>query len=90
VLEFASGSGMHINFFASYFKELQFHPSDKSDETFENIQILIAEQNNANVAAPIKLDLTLAETWPEAENIFLMQYFVSIFFRWPPPPLRMA
>lgn len=68
ILEFASGSGMHINYFAPYFKNLHFHPSDMSDETFSNIQHLTDEMGNDNVAPPIKLDLTLPETWVEANS----------------------
>jgi cyclopropane fatty-acyl-phospholipid synthase-like methyltransferase len=75
VLEFASGSGMHINFFAPHFKHLQFHPSDKEEETFASIKKLQAEANNPNVADPIKLDLILPETWPNPKK----QLFDAIF-----------
>ncbi|MGR9106932.1 MAG: DUF938 domain-containing protein, partial [Gammaproteobacteria bacterium] len=62
VLEFASGSGMHINFFAPNFKHLRFQPSDRSDETFENIKRLIKLNGNQNVDDPIILDLTVEQT----------------------------
>ena len=75
VLEFASGSGMHIHFFAPHFKHLQLYPSDREEETFANINKLKAETNNSNVANPIKLDLTLPETWPNPKE----QRFDAIF-----------
>lgn len=75
VLEFASGSGMHINFFAPHFKQLRFHPSDRNEETFENIKKLRAENGNSNVEDPLKLDLTLPDTWPDPKN----QLFDAIF-----------
>ncbi|TXL22284.1 hypothetical protein BMR03_09240, partial [Methylococcaceae bacterium HT2] len=43
VLEMASGSGMHINFFAPHFEHLHFHPSDKDIEVFDNIKKLSAD-----------------------------------------------
>lgn len=75
VLEFASGSGMHINYFAPYFKNLQFQPSDKIDETFENIRKLTSEQGNTNVAPPVELDLTKPDTWQGAHS----QLYDAIF-----------
>jgi cyclopropane fatty-acyl-phospholipid synthase-like methyltransferase len=68
VLEFASGSGMHINFFAPNFKHLQFQPSDRCDETFENIKRLIQLNGNDNISDPIVLDLTVPDTWPDAST----------------------
>lgn len=63
VLEMASGSGMHINFFAPHFDHLHFHPSDKDTEVFDNIQKLSKEHGNDNIADPVHLDLTNPETW---------------------------
>ncbi len=77
VLEFASGSGMHINYFAPHFRHLSFRPSDRHEETFENIRRLRTEQSNENVEDPIVLDLTLPETWPE--NRFDAIYCINIF-----------
>ncbi len=67
-LEFASGSGMHINYFAPHFRHIQFQPSDLNEDVFENIKKLRAEQDNRNVADPVKLDLTKPETWPNSSN----------------------
>jgi len=63
VLEMASGSGMHINFFAPYFKHLHFQPSDKDSEVFDNIKKLSGELGNSNIADPVHLDLTDRQTW---------------------------
>ena len=63
VLEMASGSGMHINFFAPHFEHLHFHPSDKDIEVFDNIKSLSSAHGNDNIADPVHLDLTNPETW---------------------------
>jgi hypothetical protein len=78
ILELASGSGMHINYFAPHFPHLIFQPSDRSDETFEHIRKLRNEQQNSNVADPIVLDLTDASTWPE-EGVYLAMFCINIF-----------
>ncbi len=67
-LEFASGGGMHINHFAPHFRHIQFQPSDMNEDVFENIKKLKAEQDNRNVADPVKLDLTKPETWPNPRD----------------------
>lgn len=80
VLEFASGSGMHINFFAPHFRNVRFHPSDKDEETFENIKKLRDENHNTNVEEPVKLDLTLPETWSNPKGqLFDAIYCINIF-----------
>lgn len=63
VLEMASGSGMHINYFAPHFDHLHFHPSDRDEEVFDNIKKLTADNGNDNIADPVHLDLTKPETW---------------------------
>ena len=68
VLEYASGSGMHINYFAPHFPQTRFQPSDMNEDVFGTIKTLKAEQGNANVADPIRLDLTQSETWPAPED----------------------
>lgn len=79
VLEFASGSGMHINFFAPNFSHLTFQPSDRTDETFENIRGVRDQQANSNVSDPIVLDLTAEETWPGDGRTFDAIYCINIF-----------
>ncbi|GAB1538243.1 DUF938 domain-containing protein [Scytonema sp. NUACC21] len=63
ILEFASGSGMHINYFASHFQHLSFQPSDMNEEVFENIRQLTQQTQAQNVQPPIKLNLIQPQTW---------------------------
>ncbi|PPC88974.1 MAG: hypothetical protein CTY34_12935 [Methylobacter sp.] len=81
VLEMASGSGMHINFFAPNFKHLHFHPSDKDQAVFDNIKKLVVDHANDNIADPVHLDLTDPETWfnPGDENSFDAIFCINIF-----------
>ncbi len=75
VLEFASGSGMHITYFAPHFQHLSFQPSDVNEDVFENIRQLIQQTNAKNVQPPIKLDLTQPQTW----SVLSDQKFDAIF-----------
>ncbi|MGZ8195553.1 MAG: DUF938 domain-containing protein [Methylosarcina sp.] len=81
VLEMASGSGMHINYFAPHFEHLHFHPSDKDEEVFANIKKLTAEHGNDNIADPVHLDLTNPDTWfnPGEKNSFDAIFCINIF-----------
>jgi hypothetical protein len=76
VLELASGSGMHINYFAPHFEHLHFHPSDKDKEVFDNIKKLSIDHKNDNIADPIHLDLTNPDTW---FNVGTPVSFAAIF-----------
>lgn len=67
-LEMASGSGMHINFFAPHFSHIQFYPTEKDQEVFDNIKQLTAAQGNKNVEDPQHLDLTAPDTWLSVEK----------------------
>ncbi|HTR16190.1 MAG TPA: DUF938 domain-containing protein [Acetobacteraceae bacterium] len=75
VLELASGSGMHINYFAREFPDLRFQPSDYDEAVFETIRQTRDAQGNANIADPLRIDLTDAATWPAVE----MGRFDAIF-----------
>ncbi|WGS83823.1 DUF938 domain-containing protein [Methylomonas sp. UP202] len=81
VLEMASGSGMHINFFAPHFDHLHFHPTDKDREVFENIKQLTVDHGNDNIADPVHLDLTDPDTWfnPGAKGSFDAIFCINIF-----------
>jgi len=81
VLEFGSGSGMHINFFAPHFGHLHFHPTDKDIDVFDNIKKLTVDHSNDNIADPAHLDLTDPETWFNAgtENSFSAIFCINIF-----------
>ena len=81
VLEMATGSGMHINYFAPHFSHLHFHPSEKDREVFDNIKNLTREQGNNNIADPVHLDLTDPKTWfnPGPEKSFAAIFCINIF-----------
>jgi hypothetical protein len=79
-LELASGSGLHINYFAPHFPGVRFQPSDYDQDVFETIRARKAEQGNANVADPIRIDLTDAATWPDAaERLYDAIFVINIF-----------
>ncbi|WOJ88143.1 DUF938 domain-containing protein [Methylocapsa polymorpha] len=80
-LELASGSGMHINYFAPHFPQLRFQPSDYNPEVFDAIKAKRAEAGNANVADPIAIDLTNAETWPDPKDRLYDAIFVINLFQ---------
>ncbi len=81
ILELASGSGMHINYFAPHFDHLHFQPSDKDIEVFDNIQNLTSECGNNNIADPVHLDLTHPGTWfnPGPKKSFAAIFCINIF-----------
>jgi hypothetical protein len=79
VLEFATGSGMHVNYFAPHFRNVSFQPSDRDDTVFDNIRRLRDEQGNPNVLDPRRLDLTDAATWPQEEWHYDAIYCINIF-----------
>ena len=80
VLELASGSGAHVNYFAPHFPSIQFQPSDYDADVFETIKKTRAEKNNINIADPIRVDLTDPSTFPSAgdgryDAIFVINIF---------------
>jgi len=81
VLELATGSGMHINFFAPYFKHLSFYPTDKDIDVFDNIKTLRKQHNNANVCDPEQIDLSDSESIAHAgePNTFSAIICINIF-----------
>jgi len=81
VLEFASGSGMHINYFAPHFKHLRFQPTEKDTEVFDDIKKVSQAYGNENVSAPLHLDLTKPEIWPipDKANTFSAIFCINIF-----------
>ncbi|MGR8953159.1 MAG: DUF938 domain-containing protein [Gammaproteobacteria bacterium] len=81
VLELASGSGMHINYFAPHFGHLHFHPSDRDKEVFDNIKKLKTDHANDNIADPVHLDLTDPDTWfnPGTAKSFDAIFCINIF-----------
>jgi hypothetical protein len=80
VLELASGAGNHVNFFAPHFPSLTFQPSDYNVEVFESIKKRRADSGNKNVADPIKIDLTDADTFPSAsDGLYEVIFVVNLF-----------
>jgi hypothetical protein len=80
VLELASGSGNHINYFAPHFPQLRFQPSDYNLDVFETIKQNRAERGSTNVADPIKIDLTASETWPDPkERLYDVIFVINLF-----------
>jgi hypothetical protein len=78
-LELASGSGLHINYFAPHFPGIRFQPSDYDQDVFETIKTR-AEKANANVIDPIRLDLTDPQTWPDAkERLYDVIFVINLF-----------
>jgi SAM-dependent methyltransferase len=80
VLELASGSGAHINYFAPHFSNLQFQPSDYDTKVFETIKAKRAEAGNKNVADPLTIDLTDPKTWPDGKDqLYDIVYVINLF-----------
>lgn len=80
VLELASGSGMHLNYFAPHFPHLHFQPSDMNEEVFDNIDRLTREAKAQNVSSPASIDLTRLETWSALqEKKFEAIFCINIF-----------
>lgn len=75
VLELASGSGMHLHYFAPHFPHLQFQPSDLDEQVFDNIKALTQDTKAQNVNAPLQIDLTKPKTWSGLQG----QKFAAIF-----------
>lgn len=70
VLEIASGSGMHLSYFAPNFPHLRFHPSDLDEDVFDNIRNLKQEKAIDNMEDPVKLDLLSEDTWSNPSQQF--------------------
>ncbi len=80
VLEVASGSGMHIHYFAPHFQHLTFQPSDVNEDVFEHIQQLTQVTQVKNVQPPVKVDLTQPSTWSGlSQGKFDVIFGINIF-----------
>ena len=78
-LELASGSGAHINYFAQHFPGITFQPSDCDVTVFEIIRANRARAGNTNVAEPLRIDLTEADTWPKGERLYDVIFAINVF-----------
>jgi SAM-dependent methyltransferase len=81
VLELASGSGAHINYFAPHFKDHGFQPSDYDTRVFDTIVKNRDAAGNRNVADPVKIDLTDSATWPDGKGKLYDVIFVINLFQ---------
>lgn len=63
VLEVASGTGEHIVHFARSFPNVNWQPSDTSDDARHSIEAWIATEGLANVRPPLHLDAA-SDKWP--------------------------
>ncbi len=63
MLEIASGTGEHAQFFASLFPSWDWIPSDPNPLSRESIQAWRTHPPLPNLHAPLDLDVTLAD-WP--------------------------
>ncbi|WP_083556481.1 DUF938 domain-containing protein [Hyphomicrobium sp. NDB2Meth4] len=80
ILELASGSGQHINYFAPHFPSIRFQPSDYDTDVFATIKQTKAEKGNINIVDPIRIDLTDPGSWPPAsEKLYDAIFVINIF-----------
>lgn len=80
VLELASGSGMHINYFAPHFPDLSFQPTDLNEDALKNIMRVTWENDVKNVLSPFKLDLTDESTWATPDQqLYDVIFVINIF-----------
>lgn len=63
VLEFASGTGAHAEFFAASLPHVQWQPSEVADVTLRSVAARVARCGLPNLAPP--LELHAAASWPE-------------------------
>jgi len=62
VLEIASGTGQHANFFSQKMKKIRWQPSEVDPELIESIRAYQDDAGSANFLVPVTLDVT--EPWP--------------------------
>lgn len=70
VLEIASGSGEHVEYFAPQFPNCRFYPSDIEDECLRSIAARSHECDTKNIATPSHVDVTrddwsTGNDWPD-------------------------
>lgn len=63
VLEIASGTGQHVDFFSEHLPGLSWQPSDASAQALESIAVRVDEAARENLLPPIALDVRSAR-WP--------------------------
>ena len=66
VLEVAAGSGEHAAFFAEHLPNIQWQPTDPSDEAIDSIAVYVEEAGLLNLSSPLELDAS-APDWPVSQ-----------------------
>jgi cyclopropane fatty-acyl-phospholipid synthase-like methyltransferase len=79
VLELASGSGAHINYFAPHFPLVRFQPSDCDVAVFGMIAANRSRSGNTNVLDPLRIDLTAPATWPDKGRLYDAIFAINVF-----------
>lgn len=82
VLEIGAGSGEHAVYFARHFAGLTWQPSEMDQTALASIQAWIAHAGVANVAPPIRLDVTDA-VWPVEQADAIVCINVIHYSPWP-------
>jgi SAM-dependent methyltransferase len=78
VLEVASGTGQHAEFFAERIPNLRWQPSDASPEALSSIEAWVGQSGRENLLPPIELDVRRAP-WPiDAANAVLCINMIHI------------
>ncbi len=78
-LELASGSGAHVNYFAQHLPGIRFQPSDCDVKVFDIIRSNRSHVGNTNVAEPLRIDLTEADTWPGDGKAYDVIFAINVF-----------
>ena len=65
VLEIASGSGQHAMAAARALPDIVWQPSDPSSEALQSIEAWRTTDTLPNLCAPLRVDMTAPETWPD-------------------------
>ncbi|ACK51407.1 protein of unknown function DUF938 [Methylocella silvestris BL2] len=79
-LELASGSGLHVTYFAPHFPTVRFQPSDYDVTVFDSIREKRDDKKLTTVADPIRIDLTDKDSWPDAAaRLYDVIFVINIF-----------
>ena len=65
VLEVASGTGQHVNFFSEHLPALRWQPTDASPDALQSIRARADETGRDNLLPPLELDVRSPQ-WPVA------------------------
>ena len=66
VLEVASGTGQHAEYFSEQLPGLRWQPSDTNPEALRSIEARVAQAGRGNLLPPLELDAR-REAWPVSE-----------------------